>query len=130
MSEIKVKWPFVIHEFGKPYFNYIDLGNYTMYRMMVYKTTSPRLGMYVSIEDRGSFFFSIENKLHKDYVAMKLALNGDQAQVADFLNAQIHKDVEQQGHYYPGVISGVEPYGRIGEEKYMPWHPEIIKDEE
>lgn len=130
MKEVKVKWPLIAKEWDKTYFNYIDLGNYTMFRMSLYRTGQPRLGLWVSVEDKGSFFFSLENRLHKDYVADKLFLQGDAGQMADFLNAQIGKDGEQQGHYYEQVIKDVEPYGKIGEGKYMPWSPEIIKDEQ
>lgn len=125
MNEVKVKWPLIVKEWDKTYFNYIDLGNYTMFRMSLYRTAQPRLGLWVSVEDRGSFFFSLENRLHKDYVADKLFLQGDAGQMADFLNAQIGKDGEQQGHYYEQVIKDVEPYGKIGEGKYLPWSPEI-----
>lgn len=126
MNEVKVKWPLIAKEWDKTYFNYIDLGNYTMLRMSLYKTGQPRFGLWVSIEDKGSFFFSLENRLHKDYVADKLFLQGDAGQVADFLNAQLGKDGEQQGHYYEQVIKDVEPYGKIGEGQYMPWIPEIL----
>jgi len=126
--EVQVRWPLIVTEWDKIYFNYIDLGNHTMFRMCVFKTFTPRLGLYVSIEDRGSFFFSIENTLHKDYVAEKLFLQGDHGQMADFLNAQIKKGQHtQQGHYYDSVIAAVEPYGKIGEDKIMPWCPEILK---
>ena len=128
MTDVKVVWPRVVIEWDKIYFNYIDLGNYTMFRMVIFKTLRPRLGMYVSIEDKGSFFFSIANQLHKDYVAQKLYLQGDHGQVADFLNAQLENGKEQQGHYYPGVISAIEPYGKIGEDKVLPWHPTIIEE--
>jgi hypothetical protein len=126
MNDVKVKWPLVINYWDKPYINYIDLGNYTMFRMCLVKTRQPRLGLYVSVEDKGSFFFSLENRLHKDYVAEKLFLQGDHGQVADFLNAQLGKEGDQQGHYYAQVIKDVEPYGKIGEDKIMPWSPEII----
>jgi len=126
MNEVKVKWPLIAQEWDKTYLNYIDLGNYTMFRMSLYRTSQPRLGLYVSVEDKGSFFFSLENRLHKDYVAEKLFLQGDSGQMADFLNAQLGKDGEQQGHYYEQVIKDVEPYGKIGEGKYMPWSPEIL----
>lgn len=126
MNEVKVKWPLIAKEWDKTYFNYIDLGNYTMFRMSLYKTCQPRPGLYVSIEDRGSFFFSLENNLHKDYVGDKLFLDGDKGQMADFLNAQLNKDTDQQGTYYEQVIKDVEPYGKIGEGKYMPWSPEIL----
>jgi hypothetical protein len=129
MSEIKVRWPLIAKEWDKTYFNYIDLGNYTMFRMSLYRTGQPRLGLFVAIEDKGSFFFSLENRLHKDYVAAKLGLLGDAGQVADFLNAQLGMEGSQQGHYYEQVIKDIEPYGTIWEGKYMPWHPEIIGDE-
>lgn len=129
MIEIKVRWPLIVTEWDKIYFNRIDLGNYTMYRMCIFKTFSPRPGLFVAIEDRGAFFFSLENELHRDYVASKLHVEGDRAQVADFLNAQLKKDNRQQGHYYKEVIDQVEIYGNIGEDKFMPWHPEIIVGE-
>ena len=98
-----------------------------MYRMLIYKTYTPRPGVFVAIEDRGAFFFGVDdNYLHKDYVAMKLGLKGDAPQVADFLNTQLEKEHKQQGHYYRECISDVEVYGKIGEDKYMPWHPVII----
>jgi hypothetical protein len=128
-DEVKVKWPYIVEEFDKIYFNRIDLGNFTMYRMCIFKTFTPRLGLYVSIEDRGSFFFGMGKSFHKDYVAKKLFLQGDHAQVADFLNAQLPIEERQQGHYYPQVINAVEPYGNIGEDRIMPWHPEIITEE-
>ncbi len=126
MNELKVKWPLIAKEWDKTYFNYIDLGNYTMFRMSLYKTGQPRLGLFVAIEDKGAFFFSLDNWLHKDYVGSKLGLLGDAGQVTDFLNAQIQKEGEQQGHYYEQIIKDVEPFGKIGEGKYIPWSPEIL----
>lgn len=126
--EVKVKWPLIVTEWEKIYFNYIDLGNCTMFRMCLFKTFTPRMGLYVSIEDRGSFFFGMGTELHKDYVSEKLFLKGDHGQMADFLNAQLKLGAHlQQGHYYENVVSGVEEYGKIGEDKIMPWHPEILK---
>lgn len=130
MKDVKIQWPLVITEWDKPYLNYIDLGNYTMFRICIFRTAKPRLGLFVAIEDKGSFFFSMEKRLHKDYVAIKLGLLGDSGQVADFLNAQLGHDGEQQGHYYEQIINDVEPYGKIGEGKYMPWHPKIVSDNE
>lgn len=131
MSEfqLKVKWTVVVTEYDKIYFNYIDLGNQTMFRMCLFKTFTPRLGLFVAIEDRGSFFFGMHEPLHKDYVAQKLFLQGDSGQVADFLNAQLHKEHEQQGHYYYEVIKSIEPYGKMGEQFVMPWHPELVDEE-
>jgi len=126
MSELKVKWPLVVIEYDKPYLNYIDLGNCTMFRMALFKTFTPRLGLWASIEDRGAFFFGTHTVLHKDYVAEKLFLQGDHGQMADFLNAQLQNDATQQGHYYENVVNDVEPYGKIGEDKIMPWSPQII----
>jgi hypothetical protein len=34
--ELQVKWPLIVTEFEKIYFNRIDLGNYTMFRALVY----------------------------------------------------------------------------------------------
>lgn len=124
--ELQVKWPLIVTEYDKIYFNRVDLGNYTMFRMCMFKTYRPRPGLYVSIEGRGSFFFTGEKRLHKDYVSEKLSLQGDHGQVADFLNAQIGQEGRQQGHYYFEVIKSVEPYGLIGEEHVMPWVPEIL----
>lgn len=126
MKEVKVKWPLIAKEWDKTYFNYIDLGNYTMFRMSLYKTSQPRAGLWVSVEYKGSFFFSLEHRLHKDYVANKLFLEGEAGSMADFLNAQIGKDGEQQGHYYEQAIKDIEPYGSLGEGRYMPWSPEIL----
>ncbi len=129
MSELKVKWPFIVYTFDKIYFNRIDLGNYTMFRMCLFKTCTPKMGMYVSIEHKGSFFFSMYKALHKDYVSEKLCLQGDHGQMADFLNAQLRLDeFGQQGNYYIDVINSIEPYGSIVEDKIMPWHPEIINE--
>ncbi len=129
VHELQVKWPLIVTEFDKIYFNRIDLGNYTMFRMCIFKTFQPRIGLYVSIEGRGSYFFSMEKSLHKNYVSEKLSLQGDHGQVADFLNAQLQKKERQQGHYYFEVIKGVEPYGLFGEDHVMPWCPEIINEE-
>lgn len=126
VNDIKVKWPLVVAEWEKIYLNYIDLGNYTMFRMSIFKTATPRLGLFVAIEDRGAFFFGMDKTLHKDYVGAKLGLEGDRAQVADFLNAQLQNNEEQQGHYYADVVQSAEPYGKIGEDKIKPWAPEII----
>lgn len=30
MNEVRVKWPLIAKEWDKTYFNYIDLGNYSM----------------------------------------------------------------------------------------------------
>lgn len=128
-NELQVKWPLIVTEFDKIYFNRIDLGNYTMFRMCIFKTFVPRFGFYVSIEKKGSYFFNVEQALHKDYVAEKLLLKGDSGQLTDFLNAQLQQDARQQGHYYFEVIKSVEPYGLIGEDKIMPWTPEIISNE-
>lgn len=125
MNDIKVQWPLIVTEYDKPYMNYIDLGNYTMFRMAIFKTMFPRNGMFVAIEDRGSFFFGVNKALHENYVSEKLLLSGDSAQVADFLNAQLQIEHPQQGHYYEGVINNVEPYGKIWEYKVMPWKPTI-----
>lgn len=125
--ELQVKWPLIVTEFDKIYFNNIDLGNYTMFRMCLFKTFTPRPGMYVSIQDKGSYFFALGKAFHKDYIAEKLYLQGDHGQMADFLNAQLGLDeYKQQGHYYFEVIKGTEPYGLIREDKIMPWTPEIL----
>lgn len=127
MTDVKVKWPLIVQEYDKIYFNYIDLGNCTMFRMCIFKTFTPRMGLYVSIEDRGSFFFAADKPFHKDYISEKLCLQGDHGQVADFLNAQLLYDKPgQQGHYYENVIRDIEPYGKLGEERIMPWAPQII----
>lgn len=129
MNNVKVKWPLIVTEYDKTYFNYIDLGNYTMFRMAIFKTRFPRPGMFVAIEDKGSFFFGIGKHLHKDYVAAKIGLLGDAGQVADFLNAQLEIDGNQQGHYYDEIINSVRPYGKILEQEAMPWKPIILEDE-
>lgn len=126
MTELQVKWPLIVEEYEKIYFNYIDLGNYTMFRMCCFKTLLPRYGFFVAIEDIGAFFFGMHKEYHKDYVAEKLRLgDGDSGQVADFMNAQAGFYDKQQGHYYEKIIRAVEPFGKIGEEKVMPWTPEI-----
>ena len=126
MSDVKVKWPLIVNEYDHIYFNFIDLGNYTMFRMAIFKTFTPRIGLYVSIVDRGSYFFSMKAALHKDYVAEKLFLQGDSGQIADFLNKQLQIEHKQQGQYLEKVIQGIEPYGQIGEEQVLPWHPEML----
>ncbi len=131
MFELSVKWPLIVTQYDKIYFNRIDLGNYTMFRMCIFKTFTPRLGLYASIESKGSYFFGSGRELHKDYVADKLFLQGDSGQIADFLNVQLGFDGTehgQQGHYYLDVIKGVEPYGCIGEDYIMPWCPEILNE--
>lgn len=131
MTDIKVKWEKVIIDYDVPYLNYLDLGNATMFRVCVFKTFTPRQGMFVSVEDRGAFFFGMGKALHKDYVKEKLFLQGDHAQMADFLNAQLGIDeFGQQGHYYKNIIESIEPCGKIGEDKLMPWHPVLIKDDQ
>ena len=127
-EDLKVKWPLVVIDYEKIYFNRIDLGNYTMFRMCIFKTLNPCRGMYVSIEGRGSYFFSMDRALHKNYVAEKLSLQGDHGQIADFLNAQLQIEERQQGNYYREIINGVEPYGLIGEAHVMPWVPEIVSE--
>ncbi len=126
MTEIKIKWPLIVEEYDKIYFNYIDLGNFTMFRMAIFKTCTPRHGLWVSIEHKGAFFFSMDNELHKDYVAIKLCLLGDSGNVADFLNTQIKKYKVQQGSYSEKAIHDREEYGQFGEDKIITWCPEII----
>jgi hypothetical protein len=129
-DDLKVKWEKIIDAYDVPYLNYLDLGNCTMFRVAIFKTFNPRQGMFVAIEDRGAFFFGMDRALHKDYVREKLFLQGDHAQMADFLNAQLqHDDFGQQGHYYENVINAIEPCGKCGENFEMPWHPKIITEE-
>lgn len=121
---VLVKWEKVIIDYDVPYLNYLDLGNCTMFRVAIFKTYTPRHGMFVAVEDKGSFFFAMNKALHKDYVREKLFLQGDHAQMADFLNAQLgFDDFGQQGHYYENIIKSIEPCGKGGEAWCMPWHP-------
>lgn len=129
VNELQVIWPLIVTEWDTIYLNYIDLGNCTMFRMAIFKTFIPRPGLFVAIEDKGSFFFGMDGRLHKDYVGSKLGLMGDSGQIADFLNAQLLNNEKQQGHYYEEAIRAVKPYGKIGEKSQMPWHPLIKKDE-
>lgn len=128
MQELKVKWPLIVEETNKIYLNYIDLANVTMFRMGICKTYAPRTMLFVGIERIGCFAFGMQGELHKNYVGEKLFLHpGDSGQIADFLNAQLQLDAKQQGEYNEGYIRAVEPYGLLGENHLMPWHPIIIE---
>lgn len=126
-DELQVKWPYIVQEYEKIYFNYINLGNYIVYRMVIFKTLLPRKGLFVAIESKGAFFFDIRKPLHKDYVAEKLCLaQSDSGSVADFLNVQLKKDRPQQGKYIHNAIMNIESFGKIGEIPIQPWTPEIL----
>jgi hypothetical protein len=131
MNEIKVKWPLVIEEWDKPYLNWIDLANTTMYRMAAFKTAYPRCGLFVGIEKKGAFFFTATMKpfVHCEYVGEKLNLaKSDACAIADWINAQIEVEAPQQRSYHKHYILEIGSYGLIGEMQQMPWSAEIIED--
>lgn len=128
MQELQVKWPYIVEETNKFYFNHIDLGNGTMFRMGICKRFAPRSLLFVGIERIGCYSFSSSIFLHKNYVREKLNLQGDAGAIADFLNAQLQIEVKQQGEYIESILLGIEPYGLLGENHLMPWHPVIIEE--
>ncbi len=130
MNEMKVKWPLVIQEWDKPYLNWIDLANVTMYRIAAFRTAYPRGGLFVGIERKGAFFFSttMSKWLHWEYVGEKLNLaKSDACAIADWINAQIEVEAPQQGSYHKEYIMQIKSYGLIGEMQQMPWSAEIIE---
>ncbi len=125
---IKVQWKKVIEEWDKPYINWIDLGNCTMFRLSAFKVTSPRIGIFVGVESRGNFFFPINKPIHWQYVEEKLSLfPADAKPIADWINAQIGFNHDQQGDYFYISLSSLEPYHAIGEQSVLMWYPEVIK---
>jgi len=132
MSDLKVKWPKIVNSYFFPQCHWIDLGNGTMFRIGAFYTTpnfgGPREGLFVSIEDKGSFLFAIDFAISFQYVSERLNLmEPDARNIADWINAQLEHDVNQQGIYYKSYIDGVEPYGHIGESLHWPLKPEIIE---
>lgn len=134
-KNVKIKWPKVLdyHDLDqRPLLKWIDLGNGTLFRISAFFVRGgrnyPRVGLQVSIEYKGSFFFSIDHPLGGSYVCKKLFLsNPDALIIADWLNAQLGHYTKQQGVYNSKYITEVEEYGLIGEHKIMPLTPEIIE---
>lgn len=125
MQELQIKWPRIVEELNKFYFNYIDLANVTMYRMGMRKLYN---GLFVAIERKGAFLFADNQKLHKDYVGEKLNLYGsDAANIADFLNTQLRIESPNQGEYYESNIGALENEAQLNPCQIMPWHPIIIE---
>jgi hypothetical protein len=128
-NKVTIRWERVIEEFHVPYMNFIDLGNYTLFRMVAFKTLLPRVGFYVGIEGRGNFYFGSSKAFHWEYVQEKLSLlEPDARSIADWMNAQLGlvNVPAQQGEYWRNVIEAVQSYGLIGEIHAMTWKPEII----
>lgn len=131
---IKVKWPKVLDYNNidqPPLIAWIDLGNGTMFRIFAFFSRGgdlrPRPGLVVGIERVGTFFFTINKPYSYGYVSEKLCLTEPDARaIADWMNAQVGHDFDQQGRYYADYIKEVEPYFYSGEYALMPLVPEII----
>ena len=125
--ELQVKWPKVIIEWEKPYINWIDLGNYTMFRLISFITTKKGIGLYVGVERLGNYIFATDKPMAWQYVSEKLSVpESDARALADWMNVQMDFDHKQQGHYSFDVIRAVEPYGLGSEPRQMPWIPAML----
>ncbi len=122
MTEIKVQWPHVIEIPDHAYINRIDLGNYTAFNLVAFKTFKPREGLFIALEAKSNYLFPCDKPIHWEYAAEKLALcQADARIIADFINAQIWQPYPQQGVYYKDVVLYEDPL-------YRPYKPEIIND--
>ena len=73
----------------------LSLGNATMFRIGCFWTKGR---LFLAIEGRGAYTF--HNWVHRGYVQEKIGLmEGDAANVADFLNAQLGHPEDLQGYY-------------------------------
>lgn len=82
-----------------PFIADFSLGNGTMYKLISFKTHSR---LFVGLEGIGCFLFDTENWKHPNYVAQKLYLDqksSDCKNIADWLNVQLGKEVEEFGDY-------------------------------
>jgi hypothetical protein len=107
METVHVKWDQVI-SFNespcKPILRWINLGNGTLFRISAFfvrkKDKMPKDGIFVAIERVGSFLFAIDAPIHFSYVSEKLYVpKSDARAIADWINAQIGHETEQQGNY-------------------------------
>lgn len=129
MAKLMVKWPKVVEGYDDPILKWIDLCNATLFRVAAFKTYSPRHCFVVAIERIGCFAFPMDKFLSWGYVSEKLFLpEPDARNMADWINAQIDKEGEQQGHYSRDMLAEIEPYGLGGEIKEMPLIPKAISD--
>ena len=133
MSDLKIAWPKSITSIFFPQCHWLNLGNGTIFRIGAFFTcvqiNGPRNGFFVAIEDKGAFLFSEELPLDFQYVAEKLNLmESDARNMADWINAQLGFNADNQGIYTRAYIESNEPYGLIGESKQLPYVPLIIED--
>lgn len=130
MNDIKVKWPKVIIPDGSPFLEWVDLGNYTMYRIAAFFANRPKRGLFVGIERVGAFFFRLPEKpFHWNYIEEKLNVAPSDAKaLTDFINAQLFDEYPQAGEYSLNVLDAVRPFANIGEAVSMPVTPNIIHE--
>jgi|SRR6476620_2569183 len=132
---MKVKWPKVLdlnNTNNAPICRWIDLCNGTIFRLAAFFThrlnDMPRDGLFVGIERVGGFLFSLEEEKSWQYVAEKLCLSEPDAKViADWINAQLGHEMDQQGEYSEDYYHEIEPYGLTGERFIMPLMPDRIE---
>lgn len=97
---LKVKWPKVIDGFYKPMIRQMNLCNGTMYKIISFISMGPFQRLFVGIERKGCFLFSMNKGIHWEYAAEKLGLYESDARIiADWINVQINQEYEQQGNY-------------------------------
>lgn len=128
-SMLKVTWPVVITEYDVPIIEWINLCNVTMYRIIAFKTYYPKHALFVGIEFRGAFLFSVDNDIYADYVTEKLGIgHSDAAVLADWINAQLGHEVPQQGEYYIRELVDNSSHGLLFEDKSKPLVPRILSE--
>lgn len=134
---IKVRWEKALDYNNldqHPLLAWIDLCNYTLFRISAYFVhggrTYPGHGLVVGIERKGCFFFKWPSEyLRGGYVAEKLNLGiADGSIIADWINVQFgFEDAPQQGSYYEESFSHEnEPNFIAGERALLPLKPELI----
>jgi len=135
VSELQVKWPKIIdckYLDKPPLIAWINLGNATMFRIIAFFSYGgrlhPREGLFIGIERVGCYFFNISPEISAGYVSEKLGIpSSDAAALADWMNAQLLNNCEQQGEYDRDFILNNELCFYAGERVSAPLVPEIIE---
>lgn len=126
MDGLRIKWEKINFDF-EPFYGDINLGNITMFRIFAWMTNYDNF--LLGIEGYSSYRF--KNKVHWKYVVEKLMLSNesDARIIADFINAQLGIQCEQQGFYYRDYITIKEEscYGFDGDRFLIPICPKIIE---
>lgn len=130
---LKVKWPKIINDQLVPFYGDINMCTGTLFRICMFKANKiihRKTGVFICVE-RASSGWIFQNEAFPKYVAEKLLLNPDCADVAilaDIINAQLEiENPKQFGVYDREFIETNEPYGLMGEGMIYPIVPEIIE---